>query len=134
MKKIFALFISVILGLAIVGCSDREPKNLEEYYDISENRGALVTQLNNEKTESGSTYLKIDFDVQDNLLIYKYTFGTPVQTDSISKSIEMSLTENFINEKITALETDTGFKGISVQYIYYAPDNTEIFNRTFNKR
>lgn len=134
MKKIFALFIAVILGLGIVGCSDRGPQNLEEYYNISENKAALITQLNDENMESGSAYLKIDFDVQDNLMIYKYTFAAPVQAASISKSIEMSLTENFINEKIAGLESATGFEGISVQYIYYGPDNTEVFNRTFNKR
>lgn len=134
MKKIFALLISAMLGLGIVGCIDKDPQNLEEYYDISENRAVLVKQLNNENIESGSIYLKIDFDVLDNLMIYKYTFATPVQANSISKSIEMSLTEDFINDKITALETDTGFEGISVQYIYYGPDNTELFNRTFNKK
>ena len=134
MKKIFALLISAMLGLGIVGCIDKGPQNLEEYYDISENRAVLVKQLNNENIESGSIYLKIDFDVLDNLMIYKYTFATPVQANSISKSIEMSLTEDFINDKITALETDTGFEGISVQYIYYGPDNTELFNRTFNKK
>ncbi len=132
MKKIIILLMAVVLGVGFTGCKSNAPQNLEEYYEISENRSALTNQLNELVNEPNSAYMKIEFDAQDNLMIYKYTFASPVKKDSISKSIEVSLTEKVINERIAELEEATGFGGISIQYIYYAPDNTEVFNRTYS--
>lgn len=134
MKKIIILLMAVILSIGITGCKKEGPQNLEEYYEISENRDELSSRLNNQNIEAGSIYTRIEFDAKDNLMIYKYTFASPVKEDSISKSIEVSLTDNVTNAEISELEETTGFTGISIQYIYYAPDNTEVFNKTFSKR
>ena len=133
-RKIIILLMTFIVSIGIMGCKAKGPQNLEEYYAISENRDALSARLNNENIEGGSIYTRIEFDAIDNLMIYKYTFASPVNTDSISKSIEVSLTDNVTNAKISELEEITGYSGISIQYIYYAPDNTEVFNKTFSKR
>lgn len=129
-KKLLLLFTMVILAFSLTSCS--KPATVEEFYTRPAYAAALDEQMESFKTAYASVYSDIGYSISGNTFTYTYTLATQIDDVAAAKStLESSLSASDISSAIDDMEDETGLTGITVEYVYYNHDGSEIFRKSF---
>lgn len=130
-KKLLLLLTAALLALGLVACG--KASTLEDFYSKPLYTEAMDSQIASYEETYASTYSDIDWSVSDNTLTYSYTYAVQVEdVNALKSNLDANLTNEAVAPSITDLEEETGITGVSIQYIYYNNDGTEIYNKTFS--
>lgn len=116
---------------------DSDEKTLSDYFAEPGVQEQMDADIAAAKETYASTYSDIRREVDGNTLVYIYVYKDPIPEDSLEEfqeSIDASLSQTITDQNLIGImEQQSGVSGISLQYIYYNPDGTEIFNKTYSE-
>ena len=123
---IISLMVAMIIMLS--GCGS-QPSTLEEY--ISNDEEAMTTL---ESVSSSTEGLEVD--VEDNIIIYTYTYDNTLDSsmiESVSEQLEKTIdsSESTFRSMADSLEEESGIDGITIRVIYLNNDGTELVNKEY---
>lgn len=114
-----------------------DEKTLSDYFAEPGVQEQMDADIAAAKENYASTYSDIRREVDGNTLVYIYVYKDPIPEDSLEEfqeSIDASLSQTITDQNLIGImEQQSGVSGISLQYIYYNPDGTEIFNKTYSE-
>lgn len=129
-KKLLLLFTMVILAFSLTSCS--KPSTIEEFYTRPAYQAALDEQMESFRTAYSSMYSDIDYELSGNTFTYTYTLATQIDdVEGAKQTLESSLSASDVSSAIDDMEEETGITGITVEYVYYNNDGSEIFRKSF---
>lgn len=130
-RRLLIIAAIAMLALGLTACG--KPATVEEFYSRELYKAAMEEQITQLEETYADTYSDIGYSLSGNTFTYTYTYKMQIDdTAGLKKNLESALTQDAVDDSITALEEETGITGVSVQYIYYNADGTEIYNQTFS--
>lgn len=132
-KKLLIVCTALMLALGLTACG--KASTLEEFYSQPKYQSAIEEQYESMRSSYADTYSDMDYKIEGNTFTYTYTFAEQIDDSNLSamqKNIGDSLSSS-VGSTIDGIEEESGITGISVQYIYYNNDGTEIFNETYTE-
>lgn len=115
--------------LTACGKDKKNKKTLEEFYASEEVQEKLAENMKAVSPQYYYYYSNVEIEVVGNEMIYKYTYrnNKVLDQDSLSDALGPQAAE-----LIQKLGKNTGVTDdITIRYIYYNPDGTEIANVAF---
>ncbi len=130
-RRLLIIAAIAMLALGLTACG--KPATVEEFYSRELYKAAMEEQITQLEETYADTYSDIGYSLSGNTFTYTYTYKMQIDDAAgLKKNLESALTQDAVDDSITALEEETGITGVSVQYIYYNADGTEIYNQTFS--
>ena len=130
-RRLLIIAAIAMLALGLTACG--KPATVEEFYSRELYKAAMEEQITQLEETYADTYSDIGYSLSGNTFTYTYTYKMQIDdTAGLKKNLESALTQDAVDDSSTALEEETGITGVSVQYIYYNADGTEIYNQTFS--
>lgn len=131
-KKMLVRFLLLALALTMLTACGKDKKNkktLEEFYASEEVQEKLAENMKAVSPQYYYYYSNVEIEVVGNEMIYKYTYrnNKVLDQESLSDALGPQAAE-----LIQKLGKNTGVTDdITIRYIYYNPDGTEIANVAF---
>ena len=125
-RRLLIIAAIAMLALGLTACG--KPATVEEFYSRELYKAAMEEQITQLEETYADTYSDIGYSLSGNTFTYTYTYKMQIDdTAGLKKNLESALTQDAVDDSITALEEETGITGVSVQYIYYFAERNYSF-------
>lgn len=137
-KLLLMMVVVLSMAMALCACGSSSEETIEsatfEQY-VAENPDI---QQQVEETISGmeNSVLDVEVTYEKNTIIFKYTYIETYDNDEVETMKDMfeeqsSMLETASEQIIEELSDATGLSGITIRFVYFNGDDTEIWSREY---